>query len=446
VAGSNLGPGSLAVADLDGDTIPDVAVADSESVNVLLGSGTGGFTGDPEWPVLESVNGTLPSSVAAGHLDADGVIDLVATNWEGTVSVLLGIGDGTFLPSTEYAVGSSPRSVAVADLDGDDALDLAVANSGDDSVSVLQGNGDGTFLPGTSFATGAMPRSVVVTDANADASLDLVVASFGDDAVSVLGGDGEGGFGPAVDFPAGWGASALATGDVDADGYPDLAVADVLSDNPDPELGDPDPGPGAVSVLLNTTSRAPAAPSIGVATAGSGAATVSWTAPVSDGGSPIVGYVVTPFVAGVSQGPRYVVGTATTHTVTGLANGTTYRFKVRAWNAIGVSPFSARSNAVTPAVTVPTAPTIGAVTAGPGSAQVSWSAPASDGGSPIVGYVVTPYVGFASQGPRYYLGSTTTQTVTGLTNGTTYRFKVRAWNAVGVSPFSGTSNAVTPMP
>ena len=77
---------------------------------------------------------------------------------------------------------------------------------------------------------------------------------------------------------------------------------------------------------------------------------------------------------------------------------------------------------------------------------MSWTAPASDGGSPIIGYVVTPYVGLVSQGPRYFVSGATTQTVRGLTNGTTYRFRVRAWNSVGVSGFSKVTNPVTPSP
>jgi glucose/arabinose dehydrogenase len=99
-----------------------------------------------------------------------------------------------------------------------------------------------------------------------------------------------------------------------------------------------------------------------------------------------------------------------------------------------------------PQNTAPGAPTIGSAVAGDGQATVSWTAPASDGGSPIIGYVVTPYVGFVSQGPRYFVSAATTQTVTRLTNGTTYRFRVRAWNSVGVSGFSTVSNPVTPSP
>ena len=447
VAANSMGPGSLAVADLNGDTIPDVAVADSESVNVLFGSGTGGFAGDPEWPVLETPTGTLPNSVGAGHLNGDTFLDLVSTNWEGSVSVLLGNGDGTFVLGSELAVGSSPRSVAVGDLNGDGRSDMAVANFDGDSVSVLLGNGDGTFLPSRDFATGTSPVSVVMAHINGDARADLAVANFDGDSVSVLVGDGAGGFTVPVGVAAGWGPRAVAAGDLNGDGLPDLTVANAMSDNPDPGLGDPNPGPGTVSVLLNTSPRAPGAPTIiRNATAGDGQATVSWAAPAADGGSAITGYVVTPYVG---YGPRpstAFASTGTTQTITGLTNGTEYRFRVQAVNAVGTSGFSTVTNPVAPmAPTAPGAPTIiRNATAGDGEATVSWTAPASDGGSPITGYVVTPYVGYGPRLSTTFTSTATTQTVTGLVNGTEYRFRVQAINAVGTSGYSTVTNPVTP--
>jgi hypothetical protein len=125
-------------------------------------------------------------------------------------------------------------------------------------------------------------------------------------------------------------------------------------------------------------------------------------------------------------------------TVTGLANGTSYTFTVQAINAIGTGPASAASNAVTPA-TVPGAPAIGTATAGNAQATVSFTAPASNGGSPITSYRVTSNPGgFTSTGGASPL------TVTGLANGTSYTFTVQAINAIGTGPASAASNAVTP--
>jgi Pro-kumamolisin, activation domain/Fibronectin type III domain/PQQ-like domain len=95
--------------------------------------------------------------------------------------------------------------------------------------------------------------------------------------------------------------------------------------------------------------------------------------------------------------------------------------------------------------TVPGAPTGVSVSAGDASATVSWTAPASNGGSPITGYRVTPYIGTTAQIPTTFSTTATSQTVAGLTNGTAYTFTVAAINSVGIGPESAPSNAVTPL-
>ncbi len=100
-------------------------------------------------------------------------------------------------------------------------------------------------------------------------------------------------------------------------------------------------------------ATAPGAPTIGTAAMGNGAATVSWTAPVSDGGSPIYGYVVTPYIGAVAQTSARFYSAATTQTITGLTNGTSYTFRVAALNGMGIGPRSAASNVVVPDVAPP---------------------------------------------------------------------------------------------
>src|SRR5881628_2469498 len=151
--------------------------------------------------------GTNPRSVAVGDFNGDGRLDLAVTNASsydvpGTVSVLLGNGDGTFQSALSFAAGSDARSVAVGDFNGDGRPDLAVANAGyPGTVSVLLGNGDGTFQPAQSFAAGSNAVSVAVGDVNGDGRPDLVVADLGLNTgystVLVLLGNGDGTFQPA---------------------------------------------------------------------------------------------------------------------------------------------------------------------------------------------------------------------------------------------------------
>ncbi len=205
-------------------------------------------------------------------------------------------------------------------------------------------------------------------------------------------------------------------------------------------------GPGGSSSPSNDVVPAtvPDAPTIGSATAGIGSATLSWTAPDFDGGNAILGYIVTPFIGGVAQPTQTFFNTATTQTVTGLADGMTYRFSVQAFNAIGNGGSSAQSDSVTVTPQIPGTPTIGTATFGNTQASLTWTAPASDGGSPITGYEVTPYNGTVALTSIVFNDTSTSQTITGLTNGTTYKFTVAAFNAIGFGSRSDFSNAVTP--
>jgi hypothetical protein len=197
-----------------------------------------------------------------------------------------------------------------------------------------------------------------------------------------------------------------------------------------------------VDVLFGPT--APGQVSNVTASAGNASATVNWTPP-SGGGA--TSYIVTPYLGSTAQAPTTVTGTppATSVTITGLTPGTAYTFTVQAANANGNGQVSAHSNSVTPtSATAPSAPTNVAASPAGGQAQVSW-APASNGGSALTGYTVTPSIGTTAQTPvQVSDASATSATVTGLTDGTAYTFAVKATNAVGSSAASTASNAVTP--
>jgi trimeric autotransporter adhesin len=185
-----------------------------------------------------------------------------------------------------------------------------------------------------------------------------------------------------------------------------------------------------------TPYTVPDAPSIGVATRGNAQVSVTFTPPVFDGYSAITGYTATSNPSGITSSD-----VSSPIVVTGLTNGIAYTFTVHATNLAGDSTESAPSNSATPA-TVPGSPTIGTAVAGNTIATVPFSAPGSNGGSSITGYVVASS---PAGGTDANAGSTSlSHSMTGLTNGTAYTFTVTATNAVGTGAASSPSNSVTP--
>jgi hypothetical protein len=227
--GAGTEPDSVAVGDFNGDGKLDLAVANegSNNISILLGMGDGTFQAAVDYGA-----GTAPDSVAVGDFRRDGKLDLVVANdGSNNVSILLGNGDGTFQAAVNYGVGSAPTSVAVGDFNGDGKLDLAVVNELSNNVSILLGNGDGMFQAAVNYGAGLSLFSVAVGDFNGDGKLDLAVASGGSDYVSVLLGNGDGTFKTAVQYVAGLEPISVAVADFNGDGKLDLAVANYESNN-----------------------------------------------------------------------------------------------------------------------------------------------------------------------------------------------------------------------
>ncbi len=184
----------------------------------------------------------------------------------------------------------------------------------------------------------------------------------------------------------------------------------------------------------------PTAPGVPAGAPGRSQVRLSWTAPVHNNGAPVSGYVVTPYIGTDAQTARVFTSAATTATITGLTDGTSYTFAVAARNTNGTGPQSAASGPVTPGT--PVAPTNVVAVAGSGAARITWDAPATDNGPRIKGYVITPYVGTTPLGGHHFNSTATAESVTGLSPGTTYTFKVSAFNDYGTGPRSLRSNAV----
>ena len=193
---------------------------------------------------------------------------------------------------------------------------------------------------------------------------------------------------------------------------------------------------------------APSAPQSIAANAADSSLGVTWTAPASNGGSAIDTYTARAF-AGSSGGAP--VGSCTTAslgcTISALANGTTYYVEVFAHNSAGNGTPSSPRLAATPATT-PTAPPGVAAAPGDSQASVTWTAPASDGGSPITGYTARAWSA-ASGGSTVATCRPAVPTgllcvITGLTGGTTYHVDVVATNAHGTGSTPASRIAVTP--
>ena len=181
---------------------------------------------------------------------------------------------------------------------------------------------------------------------------------------------------------------------------------------------------------------APAAPSL---TADNAALRVSWSAPASNGAS-ITGYAV-QWKSGAQEfsSSRQASSTSASYRISGLTNDTTYTVRVRAVNSAGSGAWSAESSG-SPAAQAPAAPNAPRVTGGNTTLAVSWSAPAANGAS-ITGYGVqwrSSAQGFS--GSRQASASSTSHTITGLTNDTTYIVRVRAVNSVGSGSWSPESS------
>ena len=209
-------------------------------------------------------------------------------------------------------------------------------------------------------------------------------------------------------------------------------------------LGASSPSTPSAAAVPSTTPGAPT--SVTATSFQNGKVPVTWSPPTSLGGSAIKTYVVRYSSNGGTSwttASTTVRGTVTSYTVTGLANGTNYLIGVAATTSAGTGSFGLSALA-TPSTT-PSAPTAVSATMVNYGATVSWTVPASNGGTAVTGYVVRA-IATGSGVSRGFAFTTaaTSQTVTGLVDGTTYTFTVQAVNNSGPGLVSAPSNSVVP--
>jgi hypothetical protein len=221
-------PKAIVLADFNGDKALDILMGNGESQNngtasVLLNNGSGGFG----TPINLQVNGFEPEVVATGDFNNDSFADIVTANeaTPGSVSVLLGSGNGSFGVPSKIAVGDEPHSVVVADVNKDGRADLITTNVVSNNVSVMLGAGNGTFAAAKNYSTGNGAVAATTGDFNGDGKVDIATANLNDNSVSILIGDGLGGFGAPTTVVVGNMPYGIVSGDFNGDSKLDFATA-----------------------------------------------------------------------------------------------------------------------------------------------------------------------------------------------------------------------------
>ncbi len=189
----------LFAGDLNGDGKPDIAVTNgtSNTVSVLLNTTTTGSATPTFSAKTDFATGSNARNVAIADLNGDGNPDLAVTNnSDNSVSVLLnttspGASTPTFSARTDFTTGTAPYPVSIGDLNGDGKPDLVVGNNTATSISVLlntttTGASTPTFAAKSDFTVGTSPREIIISDINGDGKPDLAVVNFNSGTVSIL--------------------------------------------------------------------------------------------------------------------------------------------------------------------------------------------------------------------------------------------------------------------
>ncbi|MCL4740789.1 MAG: VCBS repeat-containing protein [Phycisphaerales bacterium] len=220
-------PRTVSLGDLDGDGRTDAVVANAQqgriSVHFNISNGTQFAMFAPQPHVYNVGGGARAAAVA--RISNDPYPDIITADAStGTVSTLVNLGNGFFVPGAPVIVGGSPQDIIAADFDGANGDDAALVSSTDSSVKVLLNTG-GSLGAATSTVIGGLPTSIASADFDLDGHPDLVAADETGDRVVVLRNNGAGAFAIAHDIPVGDRPFAVAAGDLDNDGRPDIATA-----------------------------------------------------------------------------------------------------------------------------------------------------------------------------------------------------------------------------
>jgi cysteine-rich repeat protein len=247
---TDFGPQTIVSADLNGDGALDLVTTNTaESLSVLLGNGTGGFSRLPDVDVEEGGDGLV-----VADLDGDNALDLVScSSIFNKVEVFRGLGNGSFAPLVTFPV-IDPDSLVIADFNGDDLRDLV--STSDTGVEVFLNNGAGGFLGPRRSETGSRIATLQSDDFNEDGNLDLItLTKDNEDTFLLLLGDGAGNFAVQAPQPSG-GAGDILVEDFNGDSVLDLVVARLFASEVGFLIGD---DLGTFSEVQTSEIRSPSA-------------------------------------------------------------------------------------------------------------------------------------------------------------------------------------------
>ena len=233
------------------------ATVDATSATHTLGLPTYMANGDS--------SGASPSPAVLVDLNGDGILDMITPNAsfsEGTMSIYIGNGDGTFKAPVLYQTGIFATQANTGDFNNDGVIDIAITNQYDSSgnegyISVFLGNGDGTFKPQIAVPLPGYAESTTVADFNRDGILDMADVQYYPGQISVVYGNGDGTFQAPVNYSINadlFTPAFIVSGDFNGDGVPDIAESNAASNTVGIFLNN---GDGTFATQVNFTSNDP---------------------------------------------------------------------------------------------------------------------------------------------------------------------------------------------
>jgi hypothetical protein len=251
---SSLTANNIVSADFNGDGFPDIAqsiIGDASKIGINLGS-SHGVLGATSLMTPGSCANNYVEWIATGDVNGDGKADLVAALQDAsfagcqdnTVAVLEGLGTGKFKAAAYYPTGSTAQEqvIYLVDVNGDGKLDIVTGNA-DGSISVLLNKGNGTYAPGVlnTGLTSVFHYGVYLTfaDFNGDGKIDIAASAYVNQpaALYVLPGNGDGTFGTPIETAPSFYPYTLVAADFNKDGKADLLVTGEVPGCPFSSIG-----------------------------------------------------------------------------------------------------------------------------------------------------------------------------------------------------------------